>query len=110
MSGEHIRANDVVVCIDDSPNPLLGSSLVKRGNLYRVTGLAPPKPCAHCGFTEDSPGVHLQGIQLPHPWGHCDRRFEKLLPAEPCFTEALRSFVAPEPTEPDLVAELQGRG
>lgn len=84
------KVGDLAVCVDDSPPRMIGGLIetkreyverLRKGEIYRVTHIAR-------GKTVDCIGL---GDINKRAGGECTR-FRPILPAEPAFTEAMRSL------------------
>lgn len=88
------KAGDLAKCVDAQKCPVYPSSTrVSLGAIYRVVGV---KTIANI-YGEDCVGLKLDRDNCIHPVtgmeGHENVvRFRPVLPAEPAFTEAMRSL------------------
>lgn len=88
------KAGDLAKCVDAADCPIFpGSTRVVEGAVYRVTGVKVIPDV----YGKGQVGLKLDRHNCIHPvtgaegFDHA-RRFRPILPAEPCFTEAMRSL------------------
>lgn len=89
-------AGDLVVCVDDAPNPRRPAvpvdKLIRRGRTYRVEAVFLSK-------TKTRWGITLIGVQLPPPTvGFNAARFRKIDKADEGFTAWVRALNQKERT------------
>ncbi|WDA36423.1 hypothetical protein [Sphingobium sp. YC-XJ3] len=78
------KAGDLAVCVERSPHYPHGSDVPQLRATYRVSGVVD---------VQEGLGLLLDGMRLRGPYvGYLARRFRPILPAEPCFVEAMRSL------------------
>jgi hypothetical protein len=90
MSG--FQVGDVVVCVDASPcrNRVLSPTVtLRRGKLFRVTGMTPAQGNSFYVLLNDEPPHLIEGYVFRGGWD--DRRFCKIDRADEHFTETIRA-------------------
>jgi hypothetical protein len=99
MAGEHpdYEAGDLLVCIDDSLNPL-GVCLVVKGNLYRCAAVIVDEPNAPQDAFHGPWATLIVGF--PNNYAFAPWRFKKVEPADDQFTSWIRTLQREDVMEP----------